>query len=127
MLKKCGCKGCYYNMEMEEDIKILEERVTMLKRHIKNYEESDCKTNVYQQLIKECDATVNVLHELKYNKVQFETQLREKLDLQANSIPISVIQNKLDEQYELFNSENQKEYSQDIVNILEELLEERNK
>lgn len=111
---------------MEEDIKILEERVTMLKRHIKNYEESDCKTNVYQQLVKECDATVNVLHELKYNKTQFETQLREKLDLQANSIPISVIQNKINTYKEMIKK---RPYDKAIIEIhiseLQELLEER--
>lgn len=46
---------------MEEDIKILEERVITLKRHIKNYEESNCKTNIYQQLIKECQALENLI------------------------------------------------------------------
>ena len=46
---------------MEEDIKILEEKVITLKRHIKNYEESDCKTNIYQQLIKECQAIENLI------------------------------------------------------------------
>lgn len=50
---------------MEEDLKILEERVTTLKRHIKNYEESDCKTNVYQQLVKECRALENLLTRYK--------------------------------------------------------------
>lgn len=43
------------------DIEVLEERVTTLKRHIKNYEESDCRTNVYQQLVKECNAIENLL------------------------------------------------------------------
>lgn len=47
-----------------EDIKILDDRVTTLKRHIKNYEESDCKTNVYQQLVKECNATENLLERI---------------------------------------------------------------
>lgn len=115
---------------MEEDIKILEERVTMLKRHIKNYEESDCKTNVYQQLVKECDATVNVLHELKYNKIQFETQLREKLDLQASSIPISVIENKIKELKQIRDTAltgRTVEMMNDKIQILELVLEERNK
>ena len=130
---------------MEEDIKILEERVTTLKRHIKNYEESDCKTNVYQQLVKECNAIENVLQELKYNKIQFETQLREKLDSQANSIPISVIQNKIDEitkyrdlakeliernvviaDSDSLNYGRAEAHDKDIQ-VLQELLEERNK
>ena len=46
-----------------EDREILEERVTTLKRHIKNYEESNCKTNIYQQLVKECKAIENILEE----------------------------------------------------------------
>lgn len=58
---------------MEEDIKILEERVIMLKRHIKNYEESDCKTNVYQQLIKECQAIETLIKEYK-NLQQIEQE-----------------------------------------------------
>lgn len=32
-----------------------------IKRHIKNYEESNCKTNIYQQLIKECQAIENLI------------------------------------------------------------------
>ena len=55
---------------MEEDIKILEERITMLKRHIKYYEESDCKTDIYYQLVKECKALETLIkgyRELKEN------------------------------------------------------------
>ncbi len=32
--------------ELEEAIKELQERIEMLNRHIKSYEESNCKTNV---------------------------------------------------------------------------------
>ena len=55
-----------------EDMKILEERVTTLKRHIKNYEESDCKTNVYQQLVKECRALENLL--TRYKQLEEENK-----------------------------------------------------
>lgn len=50
---------------MEEDIKILEEKVIALERHIKIYEESDCRTAVYEELVKEKQATSNVLSRLK--------------------------------------------------------------
>lgn len=127
---------------MEREIKILEERVITLKRHIKNYEESNCKTNVYQQLVKEHDAIVNVLHDLKYNKAQFETQLREKLDLQASSIPKSKIQNKIEKLSNEFNFYAGREHSEwqdgefdgemcdDIalqIKVLKELLESEDK
>ena len=52
-------------MNKEEAIKELKERVTTLKRHIKLYEESDCKTNIYQQLIIEKQAIETVLAELE--------------------------------------------------------------
>lgn len=50
---------------MEEDIKILEEKVIALERHIKIYEEIDCRTAVYEELVKEKQATSNVLSRLK--------------------------------------------------------------
>ena len=50
------------------DIEVLEERVTTLKRHIKNYEENDCLTDVYQQLVKECRAIENLLKERQSDK-----------------------------------------------------------
>lgn len=57
-------------MNKEEAIKELKERVTTLKRHIKLYEESDCKTNIYQRLIIEKQAIETVLTELeKKNKI----------------------------------------------------------
>ena len=39
----------------------------------------------------------NIVHELEYNKVQFATQLREKLDLRADSIQKSKVEEKLNE------------------------------
>lgn len=57
---------------MEEDIKILEERITMLKRHIKYYEESDCKTDIYHQLVKECKALENLL--TRYKQLEEENK-----------------------------------------------------
>lgn len=92
---------------MEEDIKILEERVTTLKRHIKNYEESDCKTNVYQQLVKECNATENLLTRYKQLEEKKERIIIEKAEaLQEvrkykakvkDSIPKSKIKEKIEE------------------------------
>jgi hypothetical protein len=144
---------------MEEDIKIIEDRVTTLKRHIKNYEESDCKTNVYQQLVKECKAIENLLKRYKEleeknieilqelltervtNKVISNNIINYQEELK-NSIPISVIQNKIDEiDKELKdltvclcvrgNGKAHKTVQQMLKlarkNALQELLEERNK
>ena len=57
---------------MEEDIEILEERITMLKRHIKYYEESDCKTDIYHQLVEECRALENLL--TRYKQLEEENK-----------------------------------------------------
>ena len=71
------------------DIEVLEERVTTLKRHIKNYEESDCRTNVYQQLVKECNAIENLLNRIKdleeINEAHKKEngELRERVNKQA--------------------------------------------
>ena len=87
------------------DIEVLEERVTTLKRHIKNYEESDCRTNVYQQLVKECNAIENLLKERQSDKERIK-ELEEERDLyrsQVNSafdrgfIHISKIEEMLEE------------------------------
>jgi DNA repair exonuclease SbcCD ATPase subunit len=66
---------------MEEDIKILEERITMLKRHIKYYEESDCLTDVYQQLVKECRAIENLLKERQSDKERIKELEKENESL----------------------------------------------
>ena len=50
---------------IEKDIKTVEERVETLNRHIKNYEKIDCKTEVYQGLIKERSALENILELVK--------------------------------------------------------------
>jgi 5'-deoxynucleotidase YfbR-like HD superfamily hydrolase len=64
---------------MEEELKILEERVIMLKRHIRYYEESDCKTDRYHQLVKECNAIENLLK--RYKELEEEnTRLREDVE-----------------------------------------------
>lgn len=74
------------------DIEVLEERVTVLKRHIKSYEESDCKTNIYQQLVEECNAIENLLKRNKeLEKIEAEHQringeLRERVkELEENN------------------------------------------
>lgn len=77
---------------MEEDIKILEKMIKEVKQESISYDKY-----CYEISVEQVDAIINVLHELKYNKIQFETQLREKLDLQASTIPISVIENKIEE------------------------------
>ncbi len=52
-------------MKLEEAVELLQEQIEMLDRHIKNYEESNCKTNIYLQLVKEKQAIETVLQELK--------------------------------------------------------------
>lgn len=50
---------------IDKDIEIVEERIKTLNSHISNYEKQECKTAVYQELVKERNATSKVLEELK--------------------------------------------------------------
>ena len=73
------------------DIEVLEERAITLKRHIKYYEESDCLTDVYQQLVEECNAIENLLKRNKdLEQIEAEHQringeLRERVKELENS------------------------------------------
>ena len=49
----------------EEALNELKERLQTLKRHTKNYEQSKCETNIYNQLKKEATAIEKVLNELE--------------------------------------------------------------
>ena len=66
-------------MELEEAVKELQERVKMLDRHIKNYEEIDCKTKIYLQLVKEKEATKTVLQALENYKTHHEKYMNGEL------------------------------------------------
>ena len=84
-----------------EDMKILEERITMLKRHIKYYEESDCKTDIYHQLVKECKALQNLI--ARYKELEEENEQLEAIKNEAirrynfESIPVSKVKDKIEE------------------------------
>lgn len=52
---------------IDKDIEIVEKDKT-LNTHISNYEKSNCKTAVYQELVKERDSMLNVVNELKRNQ-----------------------------------------------------------
>lgn len=56
-------------MELKEAIKILKEKQDALNSHIKNYEESDCLTNVYYHLVEEKEAIDTVLQVLENKDV----------------------------------------------------------
>lgn len=51
-------------MELEEAKKELQEKIRYLYRHINNYEKSNCKTNIYCELVKEKNALETVLQAL---------------------------------------------------------------
>ena len=57
--------GICFKCALERNIKTVEERIKKLDRHIANYERNDCKTAVYQELVKELNAILNVVNELK--------------------------------------------------------------
>lgn len=65
-----------------EDIKIVEERIETLNKHISNYEKSECRTSVYQELVKEKQAIENILNAYIHEKVAKE----EVEELLENSI-----------------------------------------
>ena len=66
-------------MELKEAIKELQEKIKALDRHIENYEESDCKTKIYLQLVKEKEAIETVLQALKNSipKKKIEDKIKE--------------------------------------------------
>ena len=119
---------------MEEDIKIIEDMIKRYKIVAQNlFNESIIKPRKrpeVKEFLNEIKAMENVIHELRYNKTQFEIQLREKLDLQANSIPISVIQ-KYKEKYERYKKQTNvtllRETFGSKVDVLDELLQESEK
>lgn len=81
---------------MEEDIKILKNFI----QYNKFYKEENGQLTITIDLDVKTEldtAITNLIHDLEYNKVQFATQLREKLDLQANSIPKSKVKEKIEE------------------------------
>ena len=88
-----------------EDMKILEERITMLKRHIKYYEESDCKTDIYHQLVEECRALENLLTRNKQLEEENKTQLEafelgkesSRKRIEYDYIPKSRVKEKIEE------------------------------
>lgn len=53
---------------IEEDIKKVEEKIKALDKHISNYEKAECKTAVYQELVKERDAILNVVNQVHKDK-----------------------------------------------------------
>ena len=109
---------------MEEDIKILEELIQKYR---------DCGTDGYPSAVLdfslclgEIEAMIHVIHELRYNKAQFETQLREKLDLQANSVSKTKIKQKIQELKNMRDTTITAEAFNILhgeVTVLEELLE----
>ena len=105
----------------EEDIKILEERIDYFKCNPEG-----CNWRLSFEDEKDIQALENLIkgyRELE-ERIIFLTNLSCINDSDENYIPKSRIRKLLDIQYELFNSKNQKEYSQEVVNVLEELLEE---
>ncbi len=50
---------------IDKDIEIVESRLNTLNKHITNYERIDCKTEIYQNLVREKQATENILNRLK--------------------------------------------------------------
>lgn len=110
------------NVASEEDIKVL----TNIEK-LRRIEFKHCLTD------REMKAINNVLAEREADKKKIKKleetleKANKQLDLDyvdKNYIPKQKVKNKLNEQYELFHSKNQKEYSQEVVDVLEELLEE---
>ena len=103
---------------MEEYIKILEERITTLKRHIKYYEESDCKTDIYHQLVEECRALENLLTRYKeYDNLLGEIDSKEASDALYMLWHCALINKEFETQKQQFQ----------IVNAYIKQLEEENK
>ena len=86
---------------IEKDIKTVEERVETLNRHIKNYEKIDCKTEVYQGLIKERSALENILELVKDKTIHLsDEEYRQVIENEKKDIKQKYedkIKNKIEE------------------------------
>ena len=97
------------NKEIEEAIKSMQERVDDLQRYILNYEKSDCKTGLYQSLVKEKEDVETVLNYIK------------------DSTPNSVIREKIGIVIDKLEKSNFGGWADELRDILEEILEEGEK
>lgn len=124
---------------MEEDIKILEEKIKALNLHINNYYKNDCETSVCKELVKEKKAIENLIKGYKVEKLRNtldEQSLKEALE---NYIPKSKVKEKIEEldkkilEYEAYREtgkETDEEYYDFIANsarkkVLQELMGEK--
>ena len=81
-------------MELKEAIKVQEERLESLNSHIKNYEESDCKTSNYQNLCTERDSTICILQYLK-DSIDKEKQIETIMNSLEDEISLYKYQREL--------------------------------
>lgn len=106
-----GSKKSFYSSDRE-----------LYKEHA---EAIDTILNLIEKLQKENEDLTDVNHEqgqcYYQAKVEIEN-LREKRD--KYYLLISKIRERLQKEYDLYNSKEQLKYSQDIIDVLEELLEE---
>ena len=97
--------------ELEEAIQELQEKIKALNTHIKNYEKSDCKTNIYLQLVKEKNAIKTVLQALE------------------NSIPKKKIEDKILQEWKKCPKNSINDFAiverNNKIQVLQELLEDK--
>ncbi len=106
-------------MNLEEAINELRQRIEMLNRHIKNYEESTCKTKIYLQLVREKKAIEMVLQAL--DKEKYFNKIHE-YHMKYNFIPKKKIKDKVEEMknYEYWSADRE-----ELITELQELLEDK--
>lgn len=112
---------------MEKDIENLIEQLTKVRPEMLN-EKALKLFNTIMAVLDERDKLKEENNKFRNGEIvtpKSEAVTRRKIfnDFK-NHIPKSKVRKVLDEQYELFNSKNQKEYSQEVVDVLEELLED---
>lgn len=83
--------------------------------HLADYRENDKLCRAIER-VKELEEIVKQMDNetLKFSNI-----------VARDYIPKTKVRKILDKQYELFNSKSQKEYSQEVVDVLEELLEDK--
>lgn len=81
------------------------------------------KIEVYK---KDVDVTLNLIEKLQKENLLLSAKenMSAYFEFKKNYIPKDKIRERLQKEYDLYNSKEQLKYSQDIIDVLEELLEE---
>ena len=112
-------------MDLEEAIKILK-NINVL--NLEEYTEDEINQAI-KVVLKELDKKDKIIAEYNKRGQTLNNLMNAKdtymyKEICKNFIPKDKVRERLQKEYDLYNSKEQSKYSQDIIDVLEELLEE---